>query len=158
MKVLITGASGLLGRATVRNFKAAGHAGTRGDFVSLPGLTLWYISSGGYGLQPSHWRPCPGKSCSNVDELLPPTYPLSCCILGHRSSIFSIVRKSTLYWTKWILKVWIMMAGYRTILTHLIFVVIVHCAAERRPDVAEKDHEGTLKVSREVTKKQGAKY
>ncbi|KAI9489002.1 RmlD-like substrate binding domain-containing protein [Zychaea mexicana] len=28
--------------------------------------------------------------------------------------------------------------------------VVVHCAAERRPDVAEKDHEGTLKLNVQV--------
>lgn len=97
MKVLITGASGLLGRATVRNFTAAGHTGKQDDFLSLYGFTLLYICSGGYRLQPSHWRPCPGKSYSNVDELLLFTYSLVCLIYGYQSSIFLIARKSTPY-------------------------------------------------------------
>ncbi|KAI8344773.1 hypothetical protein BC941DRAFT_409582 [Chlamydoabsidia padenii] len=88
MKVLITGASGLLGRATVRNFKAAGHSvvGTAYSRVSKDLVKLDLLNS------------------TQVNSLLDEVNP----------------------------------------------EVIVHCAAERRPDIAEKDHEGTLKLNAQV--------
>ncbi|KAI8086339.1 uncharacterized protein BX664DRAFT_335555 [Halteromyces radiatus] len=88
MKVLITGASGLLGRAVVRNFKAAGHSvvGTAYSRANDELIKLDLTDS------------------EQVEKLLNNIKP----------------------------------------------EVIVHCAAERRPDVAEKDHEGTLKLNAKV--------
>lgn len=31
--------------------------------------------------------------------------------------------------------------------SYTCIIVVVHCAAERRPDVAEQDHDGVLRVN-----------
>ncbi|KAF7727216.1 hypothetical protein EC973_007914 [Apophysomyces ossiformis] len=85
MKVVVTGASGLLGRAVAAQFKASGHQviGTafsraKGDLAKL----------------------------DLADE-----NAVQAFVVEHKPD------------------------------------VLVHCAAERRPDVAEKDHEGTIKLN-----------
>ncbi|KAI9278765.1 hypothetical protein BDA99DRAFT_493100 [Phascolomyces articulosus] len=89
MKVIITGASGLLGRAVAQKFKKDGHevvgtALSRADKAGLVKLDL--------------------TDSQAVETFIKNQKP----------------------------------------------DVVVHCAAERRPDVAEKDHEGTLKLNVEV--------
>ncbi|KAI9307543.1 RmlD-like substrate binding domain-containing protein [Cunninghamella echinulata] len=85
MKVLITGASGLLGRAVYRNFKAAN--------ITVIGTAYSRATDKLHKLDLSKEE--------DVEKFL----------LEHKPD------------------------------------VIVHCAAERRPDVAEKDREGTLKLN-----------
>ncbi|KAG2220135.1 hypothetical protein INT45_006163 [Circinella minor] len=92
MKVIITGASGLLGRAVTHEFKKAGHevvgtALSRADKAGLIKLNLMDNQA--------------------VEAFIKNQNP----------------------------------------------DVVVHCAAERRPDVAEKDQEGTLKLNAEVPRK-----
>ncbi|CAO3641278.1 unnamed protein product [Cunninghamella blakesleeana] len=88
MKVLVTGASGLLGRAVYRNFKA----------VNIPVIGTAFSRASNELLK---------LDLSNNDEV-------------------------------------------EQFLTEHKPDVIVHCAAERRPDVAEKDKEGTLKLNAQV--------
>ncbi|KAI8140380.1 RmlD-like substrate binding domain-containing protein [Fennellomyces sp. T-0311] len=89
MKIIVTGASGLLGRAVVQQFKQAGH-----EVV--------------------------GTALSRADKA-----GLVKLDLTDNQAVEAFIKEQKPN-------------------------VVVHCAAERRPDVAEKDHEGTLKLNVQV--------